>query len=265
MNAPERIALPDIQSLVDTRGIGLDAVGVAGLRHPVTIDDGGQRLATVATFDLTVALPPAVKGTHMSRFVELIEGLDQPLDASGLRALAARMLTRLDAASGEIAMRFAWFVRKRAPVSGVSSLVDCDVAWHVRAGDDPAFRMSVGVPVTSLCPCSRAISEYGAHNQRSRVDLEVDLAGDVPIDALVAIAEQSASCEIYGLLKRADEKYVTERAYDRPRFVEDLVREGAAALRDDPRVRRFRVAAENFESIHNHSAYAHVAGRGGAR
>jgi GTP cyclohydrolase FolE2 len=265
MNAPERIPLPDVQSLADTRGIALDAVGVAGLRYPVTIRDGGRELATIATVGMAVALPPTVKGTHMSRFVELMESVaDVPLDAAGLSTLADAMLRRLDAASGDIEMRFPWFVRKSAPVSGVGSLVDCDIRWHARAGDDRTFQVEVSAPVTSLCPCSKAIADYGAHNQRSRVDLEVELAGDMSIDTLVGIAERSASCEIYGLLKRADEKYVTERAYERPRFVEDLVREAAAALSIDPRVWRFRVAAENFESIHNHSAYGRVSGRGAA-
>jgi MptA/FolE2 family GTP cyclohydrolase len=209
---------------------------------------------------MSVALAPGVKGTHMSRFVEQLEGQTAPLDLAGLRRLALEMLRRLDARQGTVALEFPWFVRKHAPVSGVASLLDCDVRWRATAGDDGACVVTVRVvvPVTALCPCSKDISEYGAHNQRSHVTIEADLAADVDVGELVAVAERSASCEVYGLLKRVDEKHVTERAYDNPRFAEDLVREVAAALDADPRIAAFIVEAENFESIHNHSAIARV-------
>jgi GTP cyclohydrolase FolE2 len=260
MNAPERIDLPDIQSREDRRELRIDAVGVSGVRCPVTVRTGGNRVTTVATFSLSVALPPTARGTHMSRFIELVERRREPLDAAGFRALAHAMLQRLDARSGTIEMRFTHFVAKVAPVSGVRSLLDYDVRWRADAAADGggSFSMRVVVPVTSLCPCSKEISDYGAHNQRSHVTIDADLESDMDVDELIAIAERSASCEVYGLLKRVDEKYVTERAYDNPRFVEDLVREVALALDGEPRVRAFVVEAENFESIHNHSAVAKI-------
>jgi MptA/FolE2 family GTP cyclohydrolase len=157
-------------------------------------------------------------------------------------------------------MRFPYFVRKAAPVSGVASLLDCDVQWRAEAAAHGTceFAMQVTTPVTSLCPCSKEISDYGAHNQRSHVRIDARLAGAMAIEELVAVAERGASCEVYGLLKRPDEKYVTEKAYDNPKFVEDLVRDVALALRSDPRVLAFTVEAENFESIHNHSAFARI-------
>ena len=258
MNAPERILLPDIQSIEDRRGIAIDAVGITNLRYPVTVRVGNRSLPTIADWSLSVALAANVKGTHMSRFVDLLERSTAALDPAALRAMAAEMLLRLQAPAGTIEVAFPYFVRKTAPISGVQSLVDYAVRWRCRARNDGRFVSSteVVVPVTSLCPCSKEISEYGAHNQRSHVTIDAELADDMSVDELIAIAERAASCEIYGLLKRVDEKYVTERAYDNPRFVEDLVREVAVALEDEPRVRGFAVVAENFESIHNHSAYA---------
>jgi GTP cyclohydrolase FolE2 len=278
MNAPERLDLPDIQSSPDTRALAIDAVGIKALRYPLALRSGEITLSTIATADMTVALPATTRGTHMSRFVELMERQQHALDASGLCALARAMLRRLDAPRGAIALRFPWFVRKSAPVSGVTSLVDCDVQWRVEVAADAdaqdahaQFAMAVVAPATSLCPCSREISEYGAHNQRSLITVDVALPGaedgpaaELSIGELVSIAERAASCEVYGLLKRVDEKHVTERAYDNPRFVEDLVREIGVALQRDVRVGAWRVEAENFESIHNHSAFARVCGRGAA-
>jgi GTP cyclohydrolase FolE2 len=170
------------------------------------------------------------------------------------------MIERLDARSGTIEMRFPYFVRKRAPASGVESRLDYDVGWRgtVAANGMYSFSATVTVPVTSLCPCSKEISEYGAHNQRSHITIEAEVVGDLSVDELITIAEQSASSEVYGLLKRPDEKYVTERAYDNPKFVEDLVRDVAIELDKERRVVAFTVEAENFESIHNHSAFARV-------
>ena len=262
MNAPERIALDDVQSRADSRNLAIDAVGVKGLRYPLAIESrwGAEPVPTIGTFSMTVALPPSRKGTHMSRFVELLEAQAQPLTVPRFRRLVARMLERLDASSGQIELRFPYFVKKAAPVSGVQSRLDYEVCWRGRVSEDGAasFFMTVMVPVTSLCPCSKEISEYGAHNQRSCVSIEAEILDPVPIEDLVAIAERSASCELYGLLKRPDEKYVTERAYDNPKFVEDLVRDVALALDQDLRVGRYAVEAENFESIHNHSAFARI-------
>jgi len=261
MNAPERIVLPDVQSQADTRALAIDAVGVSGLRYPLTIASKGVLHSTIATLAMTVGLPATSKGTHMSRFVELLEAQAAPIGAAQLRALVADMLRRLEAKSGAIDMRFPLFIRKAAPVSGVTSLLDHDVRWHgsVDARGVYNFRVRVSVPATSLCPCSKEISDYGAHNQRSSITIEARATDDVCAEELVAIAECCASCEVYGLLKRPDEKFVTEKAYDNPKFVEDLVRDVAGALDRDPRVFAYAVEAENFESIHNHSAFARIA------
>jgi GTP cyclohydrolase IB len=262
MNAPDRIDLPDIQSQVDCRNTAIDAVGVKGVRHPITIESSGATRPTIATLAMTVGLSPMTKGTHMSRFMELLDAQTQPLSVARFRQLACRMVERLDASAGSIEMRFPYFVRKMAPVSGVESWLDYDVCWQgtVTTSGTYSFSMAVTVPVTSLCPCSKEISEYGAHNQRSHITIQAEIAGDMAIEELIAIAERSASCEVYGLLKRPDEKYVTERAYDNPKFVEDLVRDVAIALAKEVRVASFTVEAENFESIHNHSAFARIVG-----
>jgi GTP cyclohydrolase FolE2 len=257
----QALGLPDIQARPDPRGLALDAVGVKGLRHPLTVQGRHGRQPVVATLAMTVGLPAASKGTHMSRFIEVLEAQSDISGQTGLRALVYGMLARLDASSGCIEMSFPYFVRKTAPVSGTSSLLDYDVDWRGEIGADGVyrFRMRVTVPVTSLCPCSKEISAYGAHNQRSLIAIEAELNEEMAIEDLIAIAERNASCEVYGLLKRPDEKYVTERAYDNPKFVEDLVRDVALALQSEPRIGACRVEAENFESIHNHSAYARIA------
>jgi GTP cyclohydrolase I len=251
--------LPDIQATPDGRALAIDRVGVKSLRHPITVErPDGTGQPTVATFDMYVVLPAHVKGTHMSRFVEIAAALDAPLSVTGFRALMGRMLERLEAGGGYIEARFPYFVTKRAPVSGVESPMDYEVSF--RAEVTPAhgydFTLTVTVPVTSLCPCSKEISEYGAHNQRSHVTIAATVAGEIAVEELIAVAERHASCELYGLLKRPDEKWVTERAYDKPQFVEDLVRDIALELACDDRVVAFTVESENFESIHNHSAYA---------
>jgi GTP cyclohydrolase FolE2 len=261
MHAQQRRALlPDIQSRADSRGLALDEVGVKGVRHPVVIQTRGGPQPTVATLTMTVALPASAKGTHMSRFVEVLAAHTGPLDQAGFQALVRDMLQRLDADAGAVDMAFPCFIRKTAPVSGERSLLDYDVVWHGEVSHEGAyrFRVRVTVPVTSLCPCSKEISDYGAHNQRSLISIEAELAQEMALEDLVAVAERNASCEVYGLLKRPDEKYVTERAYDNPKFVEDLVRDVALSLEREPGVRAWRVEAENFESIHNHSAFARV-------
>ncbi len=260
MNAPEQLPLADVQSIVDRRNVYINRVGVKSLIHPLQVrGTAGDIVSTVASVDMTVGLSPEVKGTHMSRFVEVLQQTCGVLDAASFGELLSRMLQRLDADSGMIEMRFPYFISKRAPVSGVASLLDYKVMLRAeKHGAQAVFTTTVAAPATSLCPCSKEISEYGAHNQRSEITITVQ--GDQPlrIEELAGIAEQEASCEVYGLLKRPDEKYVTERAYDNPKFVEDLVRDIALRLDADPRVRVYSVAAENFESIHNHSAYALV-------
>ena len=259
MNAPDRIPLPDIQSLADLRNQPINRVGVKGLRYPVKLRmaDGSVQ-ATVAQIAMTVALGADVKGTHMSRFIEVLEGTAITLDPASLRAIMLQMLERLGAAEGHIEFSFPCFLRKAAPVSGVQSLLDYDAVLRASVLSDSGYSAEIEVrtAATSLCPCSREISDYGAHNQRSHITISAGLRTDMTVEDLIRIAEEEASCEVYGLLKRPDEKYVTERAYDNPKFVEDLVRDVAARLNADPRVNRYAVSAENFESIHNHSAYA---------
>jgi len=263
MNAPERIFFPDIQAQIDSRNIRIDGVGVKGLRYPVSICADGKPVPTVAVLSLTVGLAASAKGTHMSRFIELLEAQAGALDQQRFGEMVREMLQKLGAQTGAIEMRFPYFVRKSAPVSGASSQLDYEVCWRgsVSAAGEYGFALQVTVPVTSLCPCSKEISDYGAHNQRSQLMIEAELAEAMAIEELIAIAERSASCEVYSLLKRADEKFVTEAAYDNPKFVEDLVRDVALALNCEPRVRAYTVEAENFESIHNHSAFARIARR----
>jgi GTP cyclohydrolase FolE2 len=263
VNARDRFALPDIQSQLDTRNIEIAAVGVKGVRHPVMLLVGETLVPTIATLSMTVGLSATAKGTHMSRFLEILELQAEPLSQRRFRVMTIDMLERLSAHSGSVVMRFPYFVRKQAPISGVQSHLDYDVCWRGIVAPDNrySFWMRVTVPATSLCPCSKEISDYGAHNQRSHIVIDAQIEGEMSVDEVIAIAERSASCEIYGLLKRSDEKYVTERAYDNPKFVEDLVRDVGVALNGEPRVLAYTVEAENFESIHNHSAFARVVRR----
>ncbi|SAK64575.1 GTP cyclohydrolase [Caballeronia arationis] len=250
--------MPDVQSTPDIRQIPIQRVGVKGVRYPLTVrTQSGDVQPSVGVWNLDVHLPAEQKGTHMSRFVALLDEHRAPLDQAAFRAMLDSMLAKLEAQAGRIEVTFPYFVMKTAPVSGVESLMDYEVTL---AGElrDGATRLSlkVLVPVTSLCPCSKKISQYGAHNQRSHVTITAELAGDLPVEDLIRIAEEEASCELWGLLKRPDEKFVTERAYENPKFVEDLVRDVATRLNADERVVAYTLEAENFESIHNHSAYA---------
>jgi GTP cyclohydrolase IB len=257
MNAPEKIFLPDVQSHADRRNLAIQRVGVKDITHPLTVRTARGPQPTVASVDMYVALPPDVKGTHMSRFLEVLQNAHEPVSPAMLQRLMTTMLARLDADAGYVEMRFPYFVMKTAPVSGVESLMDYRVTMRAetKAGVT-TVTMQVLVPVTSLCPCSKKISEYGAHNQRSHVTISATLRDELPVESLIGIAEQAASCELWGLLKRPDEKYVTERAYDNPKFVEDLVRDVALAVEALDAVAAYTVESENFESIHNHSAYA---------
>lgn len=257
------LVMPDVQSSADTRHIPIQRVGVRGVRHPMLVQAAdGSAQPTVATWTLTVALPAEEKGTHMSRFVALLEKYRAiPMTPALFADMAREMLPLLHAERGDLTAAFPYFINKSAPVSGVQSLLDYEVQWIARAnGQNVEFELVVQVPVTSLCPCSKAISEYGAHNQRSHVTVSALLNGEAGMDEIIRLVEDEGSCELWGLLKRPDEKYVTERAYDNPKFVEDLVRDVAARLQAHPGIARFRVEAENFESIHNHSAYAVVEG-----
>jgi len=213
---------------------------------------------TVATFSMYVGLPHNFKGTHMSRFVEILNHRDRDISVESFEPMLREMVKRLEAETGHIEMSFPYFIRKTAPVSGVESLMDYEVTFigEVLPNGKSEFTMKVVVPVTSLCPCSKKISDYGAHNQRSHVTVTAKTKGLVWIEELVELVEKQASCELFALLKRPDEKWVTERAYDNPKFVEDMVRDVAGSLNAEPRIVAYTAESENFESIHNHSAYA---------
>ena len=254
------VAIPDVQNSTDTRRLAINKVGIKDIRHPVKVRDrnGGEQ-HTIATFNMYVNLPHNFKGTHMSRFVEILNVPGREISVDSFKDMLTEMTGRLEAGAGHIEMTFSYFVTKAAPVSGVRSLMDYEVTFigEIRDGK-PSMNLKVVVPVTSLCPCSKKISRYGAHNQRSHVTLNVRTRGFVWIEDIIDLVEKEASCELYGLLKRPDEKYVTERAYDNPKFVEDMVRDIAAKLNQDDRVAAYSVESENFESIHNHSAYAMI-------
>jgi GTP cyclohydrolase IB len=283
-NLTDALHIPDTQSARDNRHLLIQRVGVKDVRYPLTIMVAGVAQATAAQWDLDVALPAEAKGTHMSRFVAWLDALDAPIDAAAMPQHLARMLELLGAREGRIEARFSFFLRKRAPVSGVQSLLDYQGRWiaEARDGMSPArpseganslsegqgrrtkgapltsVWSEVGVPVKSLCPCSKEISDYGAHNQRSLVTIRLEQLQPIEWHEQVRFAEDAASSEIWPLLKRPDEKWVTERAYENPKFVEDLVRDVALRLNADKRVGRYSVDVENFESIHNHSAYARI-------
>jgi GTP cyclohydrolase I len=254
--------IPDVQGSPDDRRIAIDRVGVKAIRHPVVVKDrSGREQHTVATFNMYVGLPHNFKGTHMSRFVEILENHEYEISVDSFKRMLAETVKTLDAQTGRVEMTFPYFVRKAAPVSKVESLMDYEVTFtgEITEGDsEPQVNVRVQVPVTTLCPCSKNISEYGAHNQRSHVTVSAELQSFVWIEEVIDVVEQVASCELYGLLKRPDEKYVTERAYDNPKFVEDIVRDIALVLNADERIIAYTVESENFESIHNHSAYAMV-------
>ncbi|MFO7603944.1 MAG: GTP cyclohydrolase FolE2 [Gammaproteobacteria bacterium] len=250
--------IEDVQNRADTRCIPINKVGIKDIRHPVRVRDrsvGEQH--TIANFNMYVNLPHNFKGTHMSRFVEILNQHERDISVESFKDMLQEMTERLEAESGHIEMSFPYFVNKKAPVSGVESLMDYDVTFIGEIhGKDNQMTIKVVVPVTSLCPCSKKISDYGAHNQRSHVTVTAKFQEFIWLEELIDIVEKEASCELYGLLKRPDEKNVTERAYDNPKFVEDMVRDVAARLNDDDRITRYVVESENFESIHNHSAYA---------
>jgi GTP cyclohydrolase IB len=259
-------AMPDVQSSRDERALPIEQVGIRGVRHPLTIRSKAGNFPSVGSFEMDVALPANVKGTHMSRFMALLQKQNEAIDSATVVALVRDMLPLLDAKEGHVQFTYTHFVKKAAPVSGVESLMDYEVTWMATAKQNDAGNVDVElglraqVPVMSLCPCSKEISEFGAHNQRSHVTMTVvlDAQTKMTVEDLVAAAESEASSELWGLLKRPDEKWVTERSYSNPKFVEDLVRDVAGRLKADERIQSFVVDAENFESIHNHSAFARI-------
>ncbi len=253
-------SMADVQNSEDTRCIPINKVGIKDIRHPVRVKDRSQgEQHTIANFNMYVYLPHNFKGTHMSRFVEILNHYEREISVESFETMLSEMAERLESNEGHIEMTFPYFIEKPAPVSGVRSLMDYEVSLlgEIKASK-PTVAIKVVVPVTSLCPCSKKISEYGAHNQRSHVTVSVRTNDFVWIEDIIDLVEKEASCELFGLLKRPDEKYVTERAYDNPKFVEDMVRDVAARLNADERIDAYTVESENFESIHNHSAYALV-------
>jgi GTP cyclohydrolase I len=250
--------LDDTQSKPDDRQIKIDKVGVRGLRHPIEImDKANVRQDTVATLSLSVDLPQHFKGTHMSRFVEVLNSHGDLIHVENIPEILNQLQTRLEAKTAHIELEFPYFLMKKAPVTGAKGLLDYVAKFDASVTDDTNdFILSVNVPVTTLCPCSKSISARGAHNQRGYVNLAIRFNKTVWIEDVVKIVEESASCELYSLLKREDEKHVTEKAFDNPVFVEDLVRNVALRCNKHPDINWYRVEAENVESIHNHSAFA---------
>lgn len=251
--------LTDTQNEIDDRLIPIDRVGIKGLRFPLEVrEEAGTTQKTVATAALTVDLPAHLKGTHMSRFVEALQEQLGVLDVSTIENLPRNLIARLFAKRAHVEIQFPFFISKSAPVTRKTGLVDYEVKFTIDVDTDHGadFILTVIVPVATLCPCSKAISERGAHNQRGTITYSVRSSEPLRIEELIRIAEESASCELYSVLKRPDEKAVTERAYDNPVFVEDVVRNVAKFSNAHPKITWYRIEVENFESIHNHSAYA---------
>lgn len=251
-------SIEDVQARADSRRIPINKVGIKDVYHPVRVKDRTSvEQHTIANFNMYVALPHNFKGTHMSRFAEVLHMNEREISVETFRDILADMTEKLNAQSGHIEMSFPFFVMKKAPMSGVESLMNyqASLIGELHNGK-PELWLKVVVAATSLCPCSRDISKYGAHNQRSHITIKAKVEGQMWLEELIDIAEQEASCQVYSILKRADEKYVTERAYENPKFVEDIVRDVAVRMNKEERVRAYVVEAENFESIHNHSAYA---------
>ena len=263
---PKKSSLPDIQATPDTRGLDIDQVGISDLRYPIQVlDSEGKPFPTVAKIAMSVHLPHHFKGTHMSRFLEVLSQHEGEVTMRTLPDILHDLKKRLDAEEAHIEVAFTYFVTKKAPVSGSPAKVGCDVVFQGTSnGEVDDFMLCVTVPVTTLCPCSKEISDYGAHNQRGYVTLEVRPKAKksgwelVLIEDLIAVAEKSGSAPVYALLKRTDERFVTMQAYENPVFVEDVVRNAAALLRADPRVASFKVKAVNHESIHDHNAFATI-------
>ena len=259
MSIAEGATLADVQANPDGRRVPIAKVGVQSVRFPILVKDRRREAQhTVARIDMSVDLPHRFKGTHMSRFMEILNSYDGEISGEALPELLRTMRERLNATNSQVRVEFPYFMEKSAPVTGAAGLLSYDCVFDARSGAQDDFVLTVRVPVTTLCPCSREISARGAHNQRGLVTVEVRFDGELWIEDVVAIVDESASCDLHPVLKREDEKWVTERAYDNPRFVEDLVREVTLRLRALDQVRWFRVHVVNYESIHEHDAYAEV-------
>ena len=253
--------MKDVQNQKDDRNISIDRVGIKNINYPITLRDKSKEIQhTIASVNLYVDLPRQFKGTHMSRFVEVLTRHHSEIDIRNIGDILDEIKERLKAKTAHLELAFPYFIKKAAPVSGQEALLDYDCRIEAVSNGSSELKSTimVKVPVTTLCPCSKEISERGAHNQRSIVTLKVRVNKFIWLEELIETVEQSASCELYPLLKREDEKYVTERAYDNPAFVEDVVRAITQKIQDDLRIDWFSVESENQESIHNHNAYAQI-------
>jgi GTP cyclohydrolase I len=259
------MTMRDVQSEKDTRNIPINQVGIKNLRYPITVRDrrdGFQH--TVATINMYVDLPHEYKGTHMSRFVEMLNAFKLEVSLKKFSTILDNLKRHLNAASAHLEMTFPYFIEKQAPVSRSAGLMDytCRIVGSSDAEGKVDLMSEVVVPITSVCPCSKEISDFGAHNQRGEVRLRLRFKRFIWLEDMIEMVESTASSDVYSVLKRVDEKCVTERAYQNPKFVEDIVRDVAQRLLADANITWFSVSAENFESIHNHSAYAHITSPG---
>lgn len=257
--------MEDIQNHKDERNIDIDQVGVKGIHYPISVLDknmGEQQ--TVAEINMYVNLPRYYKGTHMSRFVEILNEHSRRISLQNFSEILEEMKKRLNAESAHMEVSFPYFINKAAPVTASEGLMEykCTFMGSLNKGTD--LVVIINVPINTLCPCSKEISDFGAHNQRGEVRLQARFKRFVWIEDLIRLVEESASSDVYSVLKREDEKYVTEKAFGRPMFVEDIVREIAGKLNNDPNITWFAVESENFESIHNHNAYACIESKKGA-
>ena len=253
-------AMPDVQGLRDTRRVAIDRVGVKEVVYPIRLATraGGEQ-GSVATISMYVALPQEQKGTHMSRFLEVLnEHSGEPIRPEDIAPLTRAIRDRLKAEQAHFEAKFVYFIEKQAPVTGARGLMNYEVSFECTSNSHDDLIMTVAAPATSLCPCSKEISEYGAHNQRCRIEAKVRMNGVLWIEDLVEMLEKAASHPVYAVLKRPDEKYVTEKAFENPKFVEDIVRDLAMALDDEDRIAWYAISSENYESIHSHNAYAEI-------
>lgn len=255
----ESLPLIDVQKTRDTRNIPINKVGVKDISYPVVVMDKNHKFQqTVARINMYVDLPHHFKGTHMSRFVEILNTYREEIALDKLEVILLKMKEKLGASTAHLEMEFPYFIEKRAPVSRARSLMEYTCEFKASLGDSFDFVLGIKIPVTSLCPCSKELAHYGAHNQRSIITVRLRYREFIWIEDLIEIVEGCGSSPVYSLLKRADEKYVTEKAYENPKFVEDIVRDVTEKFLDMEQITWFAVEAENFESIHKHSAYAAI-------
>jgi GTP cyclohydrolase I len=251
--------MKDIQKHKDFRKIEINKVGVKNIRYPITVLDKAKGIQhTVASVNMYVDLPHRFKGTHMSRFIEILNKYKGDISIKNFSKILSEMKRKLKAKSAHLEVEFPYFIEKEAPVTKAKSLMEYICRFCGSSNEEEDFYVGIVVPITTLCPCSKEISDFGAHNQRSMVTVNLRFKKFIWIEDIIRLVEESASCDLYSILKRPDEKYVTEKAYKKPMFVEDVVREIASKLRKDKNIIWFTVESENFESIHNHSAYAFV-------